>query len=133
MKLKLTEDPKEWRKAACLSALGLAVFTSLLRWRHMLPSPVWRFILCLLATLAVTAALRPRWFRGYYRVSAKMGFAISQVLGRAVLLLFFFLILTPLALALRLAGQDPLRLRRPKGAATYWTKVRPESSLERLF
>jgi hypothetical protein len=133
MKLTLKENPKEWRKAAWMSALGLAVFSSLLRWRRVLPVTAWGLVLGLLAVLAVAAALRPRWFRGYYRFSTKLGFAISQMAGYAVLALLFFIVVTPLGLVLRMLGKDPLRLRRPTGAESYWSEVRPKSSLERLF
>jgi hypothetical protein len=133
MKLKLKEEPKEWRKAAWMSALGLAIFSSLLRWRRVLPATAWELVLCVPAALVVLAALRPRWFRGYYRFSAKLGFAFSQLAGCAVLALFFFIVLTPLGLVLRMLGQDPLRLRRPPGATSYWSEVRPKSSLDRLF
>ena len=133
MKLKLKEDPKEWRKAAWMSALGLAVLSSLLRWRRVLPVMAWGLLLCLLAALAVAAALRPRWFRGYYRFSARMGFGLSRMAGYAVLAFFFFVVITPLGLVLRLMGKDPLRLRRPAGADSYWSEVRQKSSLDRLF
>jgi hypothetical protein len=133
MKLKLKEEPKEWRKAAWMSALGMAVFSGLLRWRHVLPVAAWVLVLYALASLAVAAALRPRWFRGYYRFSARLGFAISQLAGRIVLALFFFIIVTPLGLVLRMLGKDPLRLRRPVGAESYWTEVRKKSSLDQMF
>jgi hypothetical protein len=133
MKLKLKEEPKEWRKAAWMSALGLAVFSSLLRWRHVLPVAAYELVLCLLAALAAAAGLRPKWFRAYYRFSAKLGFAISRLAGCAVLAFLFFFVFTPLGLVLRMLGKDPLRLRRPVGAASYWSEVRQNSSLERLF
>jgi hypothetical protein len=133
MKLKLKEEPKEWRKAAWMSALGLALLSSLLRWRRVLPVATWWLVLCLLAALAMAAALRPRWFRAYYRFSAKLGFGLSQMAGRALLALLFFIIVTPLGLVLRMLGQDPLRLRRPVGAQSYWSEVRPTSSLDRLY
>ena len=133
MKLKLKEEPKEWRKAAWLSALGLALLSSLLRWRRVLPVAAWGVVLCLLAALAVAAALRPRWFRGYYRFSAKVGFGLSQMAGGVVLALLFFLVVTPLGWVLRMLGKDPLRLRRPAGAESYWSEVRRKSSLDRLF
>jgi hypothetical protein len=133
MKLKLKEEPKEWRKAAWMSALGLALLSSLLRWRRVLPPAAWILVLCLLAVAAVAAALKPRWFRGYYRFSTKLGFGLSQILGCGILALLFFIVITPLGLVLRLLGKDPLRLRRPAGAVSYWTEVRQKSSLERLF
>lgn len=133
MKLKLKEEPKEWRKAAWMSALGLALLSGALRWRGVLPVPAWGLVLCLLAALAVAAALRPRWFRGYYCFSAKLGFGLSQMAGRAALALLFFIVVTPLGLVLRMLGKDPLRLRRPSGADSYWSEVRQKSSLDRLF
>ncbi|HUD48340.1 MAG TPA: SxtJ family membrane protein [Candidatus Baltobacteraceae bacterium] len=134
MKLKLKEEPKEWRKAVWMSALGLALLSSLLRWRRVLPVAAWGLILCALAALAVAAARRPRWFRGYYRFSAKVGFVLSQIAGHIVLVLLFFIVVTPLGLALRMMGKDPLRLRHPVGAAeSYWSEVRGNSSLDRLF
>jgi len=133
MKLILKEDPKEWRKAAWMSALGLAILSSLLRWRHVLPATEWGLVLCFLAALVVAAAVRPKWFRGYYRFSARTGFFISRMAGYVVLAVLFFVVVTPLGLVLRRLGKDPLRLRRPAGAESYWTKVRQETSLERLF
>jgi len=134
MKLKLKEEPKEWRKAAWMSALGLAIFSSLLRWRRVLPVTGWAVVLCVLAALVLAAAMRPNWFRGYYRLSARLGFVISRITGYGVLALIFFVVVTPLGFGLRMLGKkDPLRLRRAADAKSYWKEVRQETSLERLF
>jgi len=133
MKLKLKEDPKEWRKSAWMTALGLALFSSMLRWRHILPAAAWGIVLGLLTTLAAAAAVQPAWFRGYYRFSTKLGFQISKIAGYVILTLFFFIIITPIGLIMRILGKDPLRMRRQAGAESYWSKVRGKSSLDRLF
>ncbi len=133
MKLIYQEDPKEWRKSALLTALGLALISSLLRWRKHLPVNVWLVVLAVLAVVAVCAVLQPRWFRGWYRLSLRLGFYSSQFVGRCVLLVFFIFVMTPLGWLLRLMGKDPLQLRRPPGAATYWQKSKDASSLEQLF
>jgi uncharacterized membrane protein len=133
MKLKLKEDPKEWRKSALMSALGFAVLSSVLRWRHVLPVAAWGVVLGLLAVVALTAVVQPQLFRGFYRFSTKMGFVISRAAGYAVLAVFFFVVITPVGLIMRMFGKDPLRLRRPVHAETYWSEVRPKSSLDRLF
>ena len=77
--------------------------------------------------------LQPRWFRGWYRFSLRLGFALSQFIGRAVLLALFLLMVTPLGWVLRLAGKDPLQLKRPAEARTFWHQARDCSPLERLF
>jgi hypothetical protein len=133
MKLNYKEDPKEWRKSALLTALGLAILSSLLRWRRHLPARVWLALLALLGLVAICAVLQPRWFRGWYRLSLRLGFYSSQFLGRGVLLVFFIFVLTPLGWVLRLMGKDPLQLRRPDRATTCWHEAKDCSPLDRLF
>ena len=133
MRLIYKEDPKEWRKSALLTALGLAIISSLLRWRKHLPVNVWCAVLAVLAVVTIGAVLQPRWFRGWYRLSLRLGFYSSQFIGRCVLLVFFIFIMTPLGWVLRLLGKDPLQLKRPPSAATCWQKSRDCSPLDQLF
>ena len=133
MKLNLKDKPSEWRKSALLAAFGLALMSSLLRWRHVLTDQLWLIGLSLLGGIALAAGLRPRWFRGYHLFSMRLGFAISRILGRVVLTLFFIFILTPMGWALRLAGKDPLQLKRPANAETYWQPSKERGPLDRLF
>ncbi len=133
MKLNLKDEPKEWCKSALLAALGLALLSSLLRWRHKLAIPTWLIILSALAVVMLAAVTRPRWFRGYHLFSMRLGFAISKFIGRVLLILFFLFILTPAGLVLRLAGKDPLQLKRPTNATTFWQTARKAGPLDRLF
>ena len=133
MKLNLKDEPKEWRKSALLAAVGLALISSLLRWRHHIAQQTWLVFLALLMVVAVAAAFQPRWFRGYHLLSMRAGFVISQLLGRMFLILFFLFVLTPVGLILRLAGKDPLQLKRPATADTFWQTAKDTSPLDRLF
>ena len=132
MKLRLKEDPREWRKSTLLTLLGLAFISSILCWRRVLPPAGWRVVLGILALIALSAWLRPRWFRGYYRVSARIGFFLSQALARVVLVVIFVLFITPLGLLLRLLGKDPLRLSKST-ATSYWLPAKANSPLDRQF
>jgi hypothetical protein len=133
MKLNYKEDPKEWRKSVLLTVLGLAILSSVLRWRRHLPVNYWYALLALLGLVAVCAVLQPRWFRGWYRLSLRFGFYSSQFVGRCVLLVFFILVITPLGLVLRLAGKDSLQLKHPRDTKTYWHQSKDCSPLDRLF
>jgi len=133
MKLNLKDEPKEWRKSALLAALGFALISSVLRWRHVLANKTWFVVLAVLTFVAIAAVLQPRWFRGYHLLSMRVGFAISQFIGRVALVLFFLFIITPVGLILRLAGKDPLQLKRPPNAASYWQAAKDASPLDRLF
>jgi hypothetical protein len=133
MRLVFKEDPKAWRKQALLTLLGLGVITVVLTWRHVWSQQVCDGVLAVLALAVVGALVRPRWFRGYYRLSMRLGFYFSQCIGYVVLAVLFVLIVTPLGLVLRLAGKDPLQIRRPRDAATYWNPGKEFGPLDRLF
>jgi hypothetical protein len=133
MKLTFKEDPKEWRKSALLTALGLAVLSSILCWRKHLSANHWYVLFVLLGFVAICAVARPRLFRGWYRLSLRLGFYSSQFIGLCVLALFFVFILTPLGFVLRLVGKDSLQLKHPHKAATYWHQAKDCSPLDRLF
>ncbi|HTR42979.1 MAG TPA: hypothetical protein VMH87_15300 [Pseudomonadales bacterium] len=132
MKLNLKDEPKEWRKTALLTAIALALFSSLLRWRRIIENPVWLAILIGLASVALIAVLRPRWLRGYHLFSMRVGFALSQFVGRVLLVTFFLFILTPTAWVLRLMKKDTLQLKS-RAATTYWQQAKESSPLDRLF
>ena len=133
MKLRFKEHPREWRNSVLFTVLGLGLISGVLRWRHVLTGGTWLAALAFLALLAVAACLAPRWFRGYYRVSLRLGAATSQVVVRVVLMLLFFLVITPLGLIFRVMGKDALHLKRQVGAKSYWSLSRAHSPLDRLF
>jgi Saxitoxin biosynthesis operon protein SxtJ len=133
MKLFFKEDPDEWRKSVLLTALGLALLSSLLRWRKYLSENHWCVLLIMFAVVALCAILRPRWFRGWYRFSLRLGFYSGQMIGHCVLALFFIFIITPLGFAMRLTGKDTLQLKHPPDAKTYWHQARDSNPLDRLF
>jgi large-conductance mechanosensitive channel len=50
----------------------------------------------------------------------KVGNAIATVVNPIILALLFFLVVTPMALFMRIVGRRPLRLAADRTAATYW-------------
>ncbi len=58
---------------------------------------------------------------------------MSRMLGYVVLALFFFIVIVPLGLVMRLFGKDSLRLRRQPNTASYWSEVKKQSSLDQMF
>jgi hypothetical protein len=133
MKMKLKENPKEWRKAAWFGALGMGVLSTVFRWRHVLPATGWKVVLASLAVVVVCAWRCPRWFRGYYRVSSRLAFFLTRWIGYAVLSLLFILVVTPLGWLLRLLGKDLLQIKGQREAATCWQPAKESTSLDRLF
>ncbi|HNQ88641.1 MAG TPA: hypothetical protein PKM73_08510 [Verrucomicrobiota bacterium] len=133
MQLVLQENPREWRKFTCLSLIGPALLCGLLGWKRVLPPLGVALGLLLLAGVALAATLHPRAFRGYYRLGSRIAFRIARLLSWMILMAVFFLVVTPLGLLLRLLGKDPLALKRPPSATSYWQPARPESSFDKMF
>ena len=64
-----------------------------------------------------------------HRLWLRLGAAIAAVVNPVVLAILFSLVVTPLAVFMRLAGKRPLRLKPDPDAASYW--IVPETSPER--
>ena len=133
MNIRYREEPNAWCKSTLFTVLGLALLSSLLRWRHVLNTQAWIIVLVLLVLVANLALVRPKWFRGYYRFSTWAGFWSSQAVARLFLAVIFLLIIVPAGYVMRALGKDPLRLRRSANATSYWTAAKSNSPLDRLF
>ncbi len=81
----------------------------------------------LLAWLA-PRALRPLYV-GLLLITAPIGFVVSYV----ILGVLFYLLITPLALVLRLVGYDPLKRKFEREAETYWVEVEPRALKDSYF
>jgi large-conductance mechanosensitive channel len=71
------------------------------------------------------------------RVWLKVGATIAKVINPIVLALLYFLVVTPMALIMRIAGKRPLRLAPDRAASSYWICREPPggetSSMRRQF
>ncbi len=130
---KLKENPKEWWKFTAVMALALAIVSALLQRRKVISREMLFAIIGLLALALLCCALRPKWFRGFYRAGMTISFHVGQAIGVVLLAVFFLVVLTPIGLALRLLGKDLLRLKRLPGAQTYWLSARPPHQFDRQF
>lgn len=88
----------------------------------------------LLVTLGIVAPSRLTLLnRGWL----KLGAAIAMVVNPVILALLFLVVITPMALVMRIAGKRPLRLAPDRTATTYWIACEPPegggSSMRRQF
>ena len=133
MSLKLKEDPKEWMKFTAAMSVALGALTVLLWKRQIVSQTVLTFAMLLASAALSICLVRPKWFRRVYRVGMTVSFHIGQVVGKFVLAVFFWLVLTPMGLLLRLWGKDLLTLRRRTTSTTYWRSARISDQFDRQF
>lgn len=119
--------PAHLRRWALMVAAGLGLSGALFQFvdwgvfraGHGLAPWLWAFGLVALVTAGTGTRL------GLPAYWAWMGFVwlVGTVIGIAALGVVFFLVVTPLGLAARLAGRDRLRLRRPPPGASLWQSL----------
>ena len=131
--LRLKESPIEWIKFTGVLGIAANAVLALLCWQGLVAAAVsWAAIAVAIAAVGC-AALRPPWFRGFYRGGMTVSYQVGQVVGRVVLTLLFFLMVTPMGWLLRLCGKDLLQLKRQPGKTTFWHKARNNRAFDRMF
>jgi len=115
--------------AFCLLAIGLVL---LLR-RKSLFMVLWAIgLIFFILAQARAVSLRP-----IYKIWMGLAFCLGWVNTRIILLLVYYLVVTPIGLMMRLLRKDILSLRPDKAARTYWLKreIRnsAKESYERIF
>lgn len=128
--VKKPASPKTLRQFA---GLCLLIFGGMFAWRLYTArvSPAsWGF--ALIAFLGIVGLLRPLAIGWFYRLWMTVVFPIGWTISKLVMLLLFFIVFTPVALAFRIFGRDELR-RRKHDASTYWTPKTGASDPKQYF
>jgi hypothetical protein len=109
----LTEDRRfGWTVGGAFAVLG-----GLLLWRHRTVAGT--LLAALGAALLLLAAAAPVLLAAPHRGWLAFAKVLGRVNSAIFLSLTFFLVLTPLAIVLRLLGRDELRRRGPAPASTW--------------
>ena len=134
MRLKLKEEPREWRKFAAVAAVFATGVAYLAHRRGWLPWAGFVGAAGVVSCLLGVGLVWPRLVRPVYRGAMTASHWMGQRVGVVLLAGFFVLVLTPVALVVRWLGKDLLDIRgSPEARPSFWRPPRPEGSLDRLF
>ena len=131
--LRLKEKPIEWIKFTAVMGLFVNIILGLLWWHEAMPVAVPVAAAVLAVLLVITAMLRPYRFRSFYRGGMTVSYHIGQTFGKVLLIVFFFLFVTPMGLVLRLFGKDLLRLKHHPDEETFWHPSKSSREFDRMF
>ncbi len=113
------------------------VFAALSLYAAWKGGPLWPLFLALAAAFIFCGLFARPLLRPVYIAWMVFAFALGWVNTRLLLGLFFYLIMTPVALILRLAGKDLLDRRPDRAVKSYWIPRErtplDRSRYERLF
>ena len=102
------------------AASAVLALLPLLRGRDL---RLWALIVA--AAFLGAALLRPALLAPLNRLWSRLGSLLGRVTNPIIMGLVFFLLITPMAVILRLRGNDPLRLRLAPERESYWIERTP--------
>ena len=94
-------------------------------WPAVRGRPVRVWALAIAVVIAVITLARPSVLHPANVAWMKFGLLLSRFVNPIVTGLLFFLVITPMALLMRMFGKRPLSLKFEREAATYWIERRP--------
>lgn len=131
--LDLNPTPRKIREFGIVSPIMLGLIGLLLAWRFGL-SPAWPIALGAVGiALFLLSRMAPVCVRPVYQGLVLVGFPIGWVVSHVVMLLFFFAVLTPIALLFRLVGRDVLSRKWDDECKSYWTEYSRDDRVQRYF
>lgn len=128
---KTRDELKDLRQFGMVLAGILIVFGAIHFIKHRMIFTQWfcgvgLIVLCL-------GLLVPRMLKNVYTVFLKVAHAIGWFNTRGILIMIYFLLVTPIAIVMKIFGKDPLNRKIDKNALTYWVKRPvPKTTKEQL-
>ncbi len=132
---RLKTDSRTLRKFGVAVGTVLLLLGGLFLWRHQ---PVAPLVLGAGGLLFVLGVAAPRCLKHIYLVWMSLGLLIGTVVSTLLLVVFFYLVVTPVGLLARCLGKDLLQQKLYPELASYWqnrdpAKARPPQDYERQF
>lgn len=114
--------PSERSFGLLFSAIG-SIAAAVLAWKGHLPAAGTFAVAA--AVLAAIALRRPRWLAMPNRWWFRFGLLLHGIVSPIVLGLIFFVVITPMALVMRITRRDALSRRFESARASYWIERDP--------
>ena len=115
----IKQTPKDLRKFGLTVGILLLLFAFLLIWKH---KPSQFYFLSIGAFLVLSGLLFPALLRPLNKAWMTLAILLGWVMTRVILLLLFYLVITPISLIARISGKHFLDLKIDKSRPSYWEK-----------
>ena len=114
-------DAAGLRKFAITSAvIVIVLFALLIPWLFGFQFPRWPWILG--GILATWGVIAPKTLKPLYNIWMRFGLIMNRITTPIILGIVFFLVITPIALVMRVFGRDELRLGLEEDSESYKIK-----------
>lgn len=103
-----------------LLLIGFGAIVAAILFRRLESSTPSVAALLVSGAVGLVGLIAPLLVRPVYVVWMGLAFPIGWTVSHVMMLAVFYLLLTPIGLAMRLCGRDPMRRRIDREAETYW-------------
>jgi hypothetical protein len=124
--MKIEATTAELRKYAWIMTGGLSVFGAVALWRGKPTLPIYFFSIA--GLFLVFGLVMPRALRPVYVAWMTLAQGLSWINTRILLSLFFYLVVSPISLVMKLAGRDVMRRKVNRATTSYWQLRQPPKS-----
>jgi hypothetical protein len=124
-------EKKQIRKFGLIAFIFFGILCGLGIWKEkFLPTYLFGFLFVLcLGFIAMPVPLRP-----VYKAWLRFAHFINRVITSFILILIYYLVITPSGLIKRLFGGKPLPVKPDKNISSYWvTRTEPAQPSDRFF
>ena len=133
--IEINRNPpvRQLRQFAALWFPAFGALVGFLLYRR-LESPTAAFVVwAAAAVISIVGFFSPRFMRLVYVGMMTLTFPIGWVVSSILLLLVYYLVLTPVGVVMRIAGRDPMLRRLDRDATTYWIERSAHPPTARYF
>ncbi|MGE5269707.1 MAG: SxtJ family membrane protein [Thiohalocapsa sp.] len=121
-----------WTVGGVMIAIG-----AVKAWRAATPTMLAASLIAFGVVLVLLAFAAPAHLTLLNRLWRRLGLAMAAVVNPLVVALLFIIVVTPMAMVMRLLGKRPLQLRPDPAATTYWIardqRISPPASMRQQF
>jgi hypothetical protein len=133
IEIKRDPSPREVRQFSFFWLPGLCGVLAVVAAYHFESPPAAATLVAAGAASVALGAVSPRVMRGVFLGWMWAAFPIGWLVSHALIAAIYFLLITPMAVVMRLAGRDPLGRRFERDAETYWVRREPTRDPARYF
>jgi hypothetical protein len=115
-----------------LFALFVGIIGTILYRRLGLPFAaygLWTFSGVLIIVYYLLPAIQTPTYRAWIYAVMPIGWVVSHV----VIFIAYYFVVTPIGLAMKVVGYDPMQRQFDRSAETYWVKREPTTDTQRYF
>lgn len=125
-------SPKQLR---IFSVLQIVFFGIIAAWLHYGTSygQIGRIVLVVSAIVGIVGFAWPPLMRVVYVVWMALVFPIGWTVSHLVFAVLFYLVITPVAIIMKLCGYDSMRRKFDSKASTYWIRRESREDTSRYF